>query len=165
MKACIRIAQAVDMSIVNEIYNYYVKRSTCTFQLEPESIDDRMLWFQSHSSKCPITVAEISGQIVGWASLSPWNSRCGYSQTVEFSVYIHHQHHRRGVGRALLGDLIERGKASGYHMLIGGACTEQLASIELQRSFGFEQVACFREVGFKFDRWLDVVYLQLQLTN
>lgn len=84
------------------------------------------------------------------------NDSCG-------TVYVRHDRHRRGVGRALVVDLIERGRAAGLHTLIGGACTEQDGSIALQRVIVFEPVACFREVGRKFGRWLDVTYLQLIL--
>jgi phosphinothricin acetyltransferase len=78
-------------------------------------------------------------------------------------VYVRHDRHRRGLGRALAQDLIERAKAIGLHTIIGGACTEHEPSIALQRALGFTPVAHFREVGFKFGRWLDVAYLQLLL--
>jgi phosphinothricin acetyltransferase len=95
-------------------------------------------------------------------ALSAWKSRCAYARSVEVSVYIRHDLHRRGLGRALMLDLIERAQAAGHHT-IGGACTEQAASLALQESLGFERVACFREVGYKFGRWLDVAYMKLLL--
>jgi phosphinothricin acetyltransferase len=82
---------------------------------------------------------------------------------VEASIYIRQDWQRRGVGRAMLRDLIERALALGHHAVIGGACTEQIASLALQESLGFQRVAHFREVGYKFGRWLDVVYMQLLL--
>ena len=103
------------------------------------------------------------GRVVGWAALSAWKSRCAYARSVEVSVYIRHDLHRRGLGRALMLDLIERAQAAGHHTIIGGACTEQAASLALQESLGFERVACFREVGYKFGRWLDVAYMKLLL--
>ena len=78
-------------------------------------------------------------------------------------MYIHHEHHRRGIGKALLLDLIDRAKAAGLHTVIGGACTTQTASLALQAALGFEVVGTFREVGRKFDRWLDVTHTQLVL--
>lgn len=163
MDFTIRPATAADLDPIGAIYNHYVATSTCTFQLDPDTADDRRAWFAGRSSAHPVTVAEAGGEVVGWAALSPWKSRCGYARTAEASVYVHHRHHRRGVGRALLLDLIERARAAGLHTLIGGTCSEHAGSLALQEAVGFERVAHFREVGHKFGRWLDVVYLQLVL--
>lgn len=161
----IRLATIDDLAAVREIYNYYVARSTCTFQIELDTEAERLAWFRDRSPAHPVTVAEVAGQVIGWGALSPWKSRCAYARSVEASIYIHHEHHRRGLGRALLVDLIERARQLGHHTLIGGACTEQTASLALQQSLGFEQSAHFREVGYKFDRWLDVTYMQLFLNQ
>ena len=155
---------AADLPAINDIYNYYVPRSTCTYQLEPETVEARQAWFAAHRpDKYPVTVAEIAGQIVGWGSLSKFRDRAAYDGSVEASVYIHHEHHRRGLGRALLVDLIERARASGFHTLIGGASADQTASVALQESLGFTRIGQFKEVGYKFGQWLDVVFLQLML--
>jgi L-amino acid N-acyltransferase len=160
----IRLAIAADLPAINDIYNYYVPRSTCTYQLEPETLESRRAWFANHpSANYPVTVAELDGQIVGWGSLSKFRDRAAYDPTVEASVYIHHDYHRRGIGRALLVDLIERARAIGYHSLIGGASADQTASVALQESLGFQPIARFQEVGYKFGRWLDVVFMQLML--
>jgi phosphinothricin acetyltransferase len=163
MQRIIREATLHDAERINEIYNHYVDHSTCTFQLNHETIGERLAWFDKHGEFHPIIVSESENQIVGWACISQWNSRCGYSKTGEISVYVDAAFHRLGIGRELVRDLIDRAKLLGYHSLIAGACTEQVASIKLQSSLGFEQVAMFREVGYKFDRWLDVTYLQLKL--
>jgi phosphinothricin acetyltransferase len=163
MSVLIRLATEGDLAAILAIYNHYVATSTCTFRIEPETADERLAWFRDHSPRHPVTVAEADGEVIGWASLSPWNPRCAYANSVEASVYLRHDCHRRGVGRALLVDLIERARTIGHHTILGGACIEQEASIGLQRSLGFEQVALLREVGFKFGRWLDVAYYQLLL--
>jgi L-amino acid N-acyltransferase YncA len=159
----IRLATAADSEAIREIYNYYVERSTCTFQLEPDSPEQRLAWLTERSAQHPVIVAELDGVVIGWGSLSPWNKRGAYGRTVEGSIYIRHDHQRRGLGRAHLEDLIARARSSGHHVLIGGACTEQAASLGLQHARGFQQVAHFREVGHKFGRWLDVVYMHLVL--
>lgn len=160
----LRLATADDLVAINDIYNYYVPRSTCTYQLEPETLADRQLWFDEHSpDKYPVLVAEVDGRVAGWGSLSKFRERAAYAPTVEASVYIHHQMHRRGLGRLLLRDLIERARAAGFHSIIGGASADQTASIALQESLGFRRVAHLVEVGYKFGQWLDVVYLQLML--
>jgi len=163
MDFTIRTATEADLAAIREIYNYYVERSTCTFQLEPDTVEARSAWFRNRSSAHPVTVAEAADQVIGWASLSPWNPRGAYARTAEASVYIRHDAHRRGVGRALLSDLIERAKLLGHHTIVGGACTEQTASLALQEALGFRSIGVLREVGFKFDRWLDVAYSQYLL--
>jgi L-amino acid N-acyltransferase len=162
----IRLATPADVPAINDIYNYYVHRSTCTYQLVPEPLEGRRAWFAAHASdKYPVTVADAGGQILGWGSLSKFRDRAAYDGTVEASVYIHHDRHRQGLGRALLSDLIERARAIGYHTLLGGTSADQTASLRLQESLGFTRVAHFKEVGYKFGQWLDVVFLQLMLKD
>ncbi len=160
----VRLATEDDLAAINDIYNYYVLRSTCTYQLEPERPEDRTAWFRRHvRENLPVIVAQFDRQIVGWGSLSRFHARAGYAPTVEASVYIHHDHHRRGLGRLLLTELIERARVAGFHSVIGGASADQPASIALQESLGFRRAGQLVEVGYKFDRWLDVIYLQLML--
>jgi phosphinothricin acetyltransferase len=164
MPPTLRLAAATDLPAINEIYNYYVLRSTCTYQLEPETLAARQAWFGAHSpDKYPAMVAEIEGTVVGWGSLSKFRDRAAYDGSVEASIYIHHEHHRRGLGRALLLDLIARARSAGFHTLIGGCSADQTASLALQESLGFTRIAHFKEVGYKFGQWLDVIFLQLML--
>ena len=166
MVANIRLATSADLPAVNDIYNYYVLRSTCTYQLEPEPLAARQAWFDAHPpDKYPVTVAEISGTVIGWGSLSKFRDRAAYDGSVEASVYIHHEWHRQGVGRGLLVDLIDRARKNGFHTLIGGCSADQAPSLALQESLGFTRVAHFKEVGYKFGQWLDVIFLQLMLKN
>jgi L-amino acid N-acyltransferase YncA len=164
----LRDATAADLPAISEIYNYYVLHSTCTYQLEPETLAERQVWFAAHSpDKYPVVVAELEGatlqRIIGWGSLSKFHPRAGYDPTVEASVYIDHDFHRRGLGRMILEHLIERARAAKFHVLIGGASADQTASIALQESLGFTRAGHLKQVGRKFDRWLDVVYLQIML--
>lgn len=164
MSLTIRLATHADLPAINDIYNYYVLRSTCTYQLEPETLIGRQDWFNAHSpDKYPVTIGEINGEVVAWGSLSKFRDRAAYDQTVEASVYIRHDLHRRGIGRALLTDLIQRARGFGFHTLIGGVSADQAASLALQESLGFQRVAYFKEVGFKFGQRLDVIFLQLML--
>lgn len=160
----LRIATEADLPAINDIYNYYVLHSTCTYQLEPETMADRLAWYREHSpEKYPVIVADRGGEIGGWGSLSKYHKRAGYAPTVEFSFYVRHDLHRRGIGRTILADLIKRARAAGFHSLLGGVSSEQTASLALQESLGFRRVAHFIEVGQKFGRRLDVIYLQLIL--
>lgn len=159
----IRLAARTDLEAVQAIYNHYVATSTCTFQVDPDTEAERVEWFEDRSPAHPVTVAEVGGEVVAWASLSPWKGRCAYRHSVEVSVYVRHDWHRCGLGRLLVADLVERARAHGHHTVLAGVCTEHNGSMELHRALGFEQVACFRQVGSKFGRWLDVAYFQLML--
>ncbi len=160
----IRLATVDDLPAINDIYNHYVMHSTCTYQTEPESADERAAWFAGHGEAFPVTVAtDGGGQVVAWGSISRFRPRAAYGWTVEDTVYVHPEHHRRGIGRAVVLDLIERAKALGYHSMIAGIDAEQAASVALHAACGFQHVADLREVGFKFGRWLHVYYMQLML--
>ena len=159
----IGLAIAADLPAINEIYNYYVLNSTATYQDDPETLESRQAWFDRHGPVHPVTVARIGDTVAGWASLSPYHPRSAYRRTVECSVYVESSHHRRGVGRSLMLDLISRARAVGHHTIIAGIDAEQAPSLTLHESLGFVRVAHLREVGFKFGRWLDVIYMQLML--
>lgn len=160
MPFAIRPATAIDLPKISAIYNHYVASSTCTFAVQGETLEDRRAWFEGRAEIHPVLVAEEAGVVIGWASLSAWNKRCAYAQTVESSVYIHHDHHRRGIGKALMVRLLELAKELKLHSVIAGISADQTASQVLHQALGFVEVARFKEVGFKFGRWLDVIYLQ-----
>ena len=159
----IRLATRADLPAINAVYNYYVLCSTCTYQTEPSTAAEREAWFESHGPEHPVTVAELGGELVGWASLSRFHPRAAYGRTVENSVYVRHDRQRQGVGGALLADSIDRARALGHHSLIALIDAEQSGSIALHTRHGFVQVGRLQEVGWKFGRWLDVVYLQRSL--
>src|SRR5690349_15730002 len=135
----IRAARVEDLAAINDIYNHFVLCSTCTYQTEPETMEARRAWFEAHGEKHPVTVAVEAGEVVGWGSLSAFHKRAAYGRTVENSVYVHHRHHRKGIGRALLADLIERAAALGHHTIIAGVDAEQEASVALHGALGFER--------------------------
>ena len=159
----IRLATVADLEAINAIYNHYVATSTATFQLDPETAADRLAWFQSHSPRQPVTVAQRDDTVVGWASLSTWNRRAAYDRSTETSIYLHKEEVGKGIGKTLVKDLIRRATEHGYHVLLAGVTTEQTASMRLHAGLGFVEVARFREVGFKFGRWLDVTWFQMML--
>jgi phosphinothricin acetyltransferase len=159
----IRPATVDDSDAINDIYNHYVLTSTCTFHLEPVTRQERLDWLEAHSGRYGVTIAKMDGIVVGWASLSNHRPRPAYDGTVESSVYIHEDFHRRGLGRVLMEDLIDRAKKLGFHTIVAGAEASQSASIGLHEKLGFVQVARFKEVGYKFDTWCDTVFMQLML--
>lgn len=159
----VRLATAADVAAINDIYNHYVLTSTCTYDDEPESLASRLAWFGQHDAAHPITVATAHGELRGWGALSPFRSRWGYRFTVEHSVYVHPRWHRHGIGRILLCDLIDRARALGHRSMIGGISADQQPSIALHAALGFTPVGQLREVGYKFGRWLDLVFMQRML--
>ena len=159
----IRQAAAADLPFIAAVMNHYIATSTCTFHLEPRTAEEYAAWFRDRTDSHPVTVAQVDGAAAGFAYLSPWRPREAYRRSVEGSVYVHPERHRRGIGRALLADLVERARSLGHRTLIGGACTEAEASLALQRALGFRTVGVLKEVGYKFGRWLDVEHTQLML--
>ena len=161
--ATIRAATPADLGAINDIYNHYVLHSTCTYQEESETLEGRRQWFQHHGDRHPVIVTESAGQVIGWGSLSAYHARSAYRRTVENSVYVHHQLHRRGIGSLLLQELITRARSLGHRAIIAGIDAGQPASVALHLKFRFEEVGRLKQVGFKFGRWLDVIYMELLL--
>lgn len=159
----IRAATVADLEAVNDIYNHYVLTSAATYQITPETIEARRAWFAAHDEQHPVIVAEVDGRILGWGSLSRLGEREAYDYSAGNSVYIHHEHHRRGIGAAILQELIQLARGSGHHTIVAHIDSEQAPSIALHERFGFVQVAYLKEVGFKFERWLDRIDMQLML--
>jgi phosphinothricin acetyltransferase len=161
----LRAARREDLPAINEIYNHYVLGSTCTYQTVPSTLEERSAWFDRHGGPHPVTVAvsETDGSVVGWGSLSPFHAREAFARTVEDSVYLDPTWQGRGVGGLLLADLLERASALGHHVVIAAIDAGQAASVALHARYGFAECGRFPEVGFKFGRWLDVIYLQKRL--
>ncbi|MGO8696561.1 MAG: N-acetyltransferase family protein [Limisphaerales bacterium] len=159
----IRPATESDLVAINDIYNHYVLHSTCTYQEELEPLDARRQWFYHHGDQHPVIVAEADSQVVGWGSLSAYHARSAYRFTVEDSIYVHHQQHGHGIGSLLLQELIVRARGAGHRAIIAAIDGEQAASVALHAKFHFEKVGHLQQVGFKCDRWLDVIYMQLSL--
>lgn len=156
-----RPATAADMPAVNDIRNYFVRTSTAIYTEQESSVEERLAWLRDRDPLLhPVIVAEEDGKIVGWASLSPYSEKCGYRTTVEVSVYVLPEYQGRGIGKALLSNLIERGRDAGAHCLIARIDADGLPSIRLHELLGFSEVGRLRDAGRKFDRWLTVVYMQ-----
>jgi L-amino acid N-acyltransferase YncA len=162
----LRPAVVADLPAINDIYNHYVLNSTCTYQEVPETPAGREAWFARHGETHPVIVAvDAAGTIRGWGSLSAYHARSAYRFTVENSVYIQHDLRGKGLGKLLLAELIRLAQQAGQHCIIAGIDADQEASVALHARFGFEQVGRLKQVGFKFGRWLDVIYMQLVLTS
>jgi L-amino acid N-acyltransferase len=159
----LRLGRSSDAKDIAGILNHYIAHSTSTFLTEPVTPDDRRQWIDQRSPRHSLWVAEHDGRVIGWAALAEHKPRGGYRHTVEDSVYLHPDHVGRGIGRRLLAQVIDDARRFGFHVIVAGACAEQTASVRLHQSAGYQSAGHFREVGNKFDRWLDVVYFQMHL--
>ena len=146
---------------MSEIYNQAIATSTATFDTVPETAEHRLAWLEEHTApQHPVLVAERDGRVVGWASLSRYSTRCAYEATVEASTYIDSEETGRGLGTKLSEALFETGREGGVHAVLARICTENLASLAMTRKLGFFEIGIMREVGVKFGRSLDVMWLE-----
>ena len=156
----IRTATIADLKDIAEIYNYAILNTVATFDTELKTLDDMKAWFKNHHNKYPIIVAEKDGEIVGWASLSEYSTKCAYSKTVELSLYVKEEWQKKGIGKQLMKRIIEEGKKANLHVILARITDGNKVSVHLHESFGFEHVGILKEVGYKFDRCLDVYLMQ-----
>lgn len=157
----IRPAELTDAPALMAIYNPVVETSTATFDLVPRTLEEQREWLADRSGARIVLVAEDEqGTVVGYAALSPYRDRAAYSTTVEDSVYVHDEHHGRGIGRLLLEAIVDAARAHGFHAVMARIVADHEASIALHAVCGFEVVGHEREVGRKFGRWLDVTLME-----
>lgn len=160
----VRDATSMDLDAIEAIYRHYVLTSTCTFQIEPGTLAERAQWLDEHGPRHPVLVVEEGGEVVAWGSLSRYHRREGYAPTVESSIYVRDDRRGRGLGKALLGALIARARGAGHRSIIAVIAGDQPASLALHEAFGFVRVGLLKAIGYKFGRWLDVAFLQREIT-
>jgi len=156
----VRLAQRSDAEAIREIYNVEVLGSTVTFDLIPRTLEEQVAWLDEHAGAHPAVVAVDGPLVVGFGSLSPYRDRPAYATSVEDSVYVHRDYRGQGVGRLVLDELIRLGRDHGFHAVIARIVGGHEASIALHQECGFEAVGVEREIGRKFQRWLDVMLMQ-----
>ena len=162
----IRPATPADLAEINAIYNYYIAHSTCVWTTQPCSEAEREAWFaehERHGQSMPVLVAEYNGRVIGWSALGSFRAAYTAAGTLEDSIYVHHDFHRRKIGSRLLEALIEAARKKGFRSILANISADQTPSIRLHEKFGFQKVAHLREVGQKFNQRFDAVYLQLLL--
>lgn len=155
----IRDAAPADAAAIAEIYNHYVLHTTVTFEEEAVPVPEIAERIQEvYASRLPWIVAESEGTVVGYAYASKWKGRCAYRYSTEITVYLAPDQGGRGIGSELYGRLFPMLKDRKLHAAMGGISLPNPASVALHEKFGMEKVAHFKEVGYKFDRWIDVGY-------
>jgi phosphinothricin acetyltransferase len=159
----IRPATPDDAAAIVAIYNHYIDTTTISFEEHPVSPEDMAGRIRDVTAHLPWLVQERDGQVAGYAYATKWRVRAAYRYSAETSVYVAQGQGGRGIGSALYKALLEELRTHGIHMAIGGIAQPNPASVALHESLGFEKVAHFKEVGRKFDRWIDVGYWELRL--
>jgi L-amino acid N-acyltransferase YncA len=159
----IRPCTAADAASICDIYNHYVADTVVTFEESPVDEAEMSRRIAQVTSSLPWLVCETAAGISGYAYASPWKSRAAYRHSVESSIYLAPHATGRGLGSALYSELIADLRRRGMHCVIGGAALPNPASVALHDKLGFTKVAEFRQVGFKFGRWIDVGYWELLL--
>lgn len=174
----IRPATEADVPGILTIYNDAILHTTAVYDYEPHTLEMRQSWFAARQTEgYPILVAVNAAaasaatddaatndaEILGYAALGPFRAWAAYRYTAESSVYVAAHARGRGIGQRLLAPLIEAAKARSLHTLIAGIDADNAASLRLHQRFGYAEVGHLRQVGYKFDRWLDLKFLQLLL--
>jgi len=160
----IREASEADLEEILLIYNDVILHTTAVYDYEAHSIEQRKRWFEERrAAGFPVFVAELANRIAGFASFGPFRAWPAYQFSAEHSLYVSEAFRNQGIGRLLLSEIIRRATEKGLHTLVAGIDKENKASIALHEHFGFEVAGELKQVGWKFDRWLDLVFMQRML--
>lgn len=160
----LRDANEGDLESILSIYNDVIINTTAVYSEKPHTLQMRGDWFKDRiNDNFPVFVANIGGRVVGFSSFGHFRAWPCYRYTVEVSVYVDAAYRGKGISKMLMQSLIDRAKEMNIHAVIAGINADNLISVNLHRSFGFEEVANFKEVGYKFGRWLDLKFFELML--
>src|SRR5688572_11357420 len=149
-----------------EIYNDVIVNTTAVYDYQPHTLEMRRQWFRIKEAQgFPVFVAEEEGRVVGFSSIGPFRAWAAYKYSVENSVYVAADMRGRGIGKLLIPPLIEAASQLQMHTVIASIDATNESSIRLHKRFGFEETAHFKQVGYKFGRWLDLKFFQLMLNT
>jgi len=164
MEIQIRAYQTEDTQAILDVINYNILHSTALYDYTIRNFEQQKAILEDKTNKgFPVIIAEINGIVVGFGMYSEFRFREAYKFTVEHSVYVSEKYIGKGIGKTLLSELILLAKAQGLHTMIGVIDSENQGSIHFHEQFGFKTVGIIKESGYKFDRWLDSVFMQLLL--
>ena len=164
MKIIIRPYQTEDTQAILDIINYNILHSTALYDYTIRTYEQQKAILEDKIAKqFPIIVAQLEGIIVGFGMYSEFRFREAYKFTVEHSVYVDQNHHGKGIGKMVLSELIQLAKQQKLHTMIAVIDSENKSSVDFHEKFGFKTVGLIKESGYKFDRWLHSVFMQLIL--
>ena len=160
----IRAGKEEDLPALLDICNHIIVNTTAVYHYQPHTMEMRKAWYDGRVKEgFPVFVAEDEGKVVGFSSYGPFRPWPAYKYTMENSVYVADDQRGKGIGKLLMEPLIRTAREKDVHAIIAVIDATNDASVQLHRSFGFEEVGHFREVGYKFDRWLDLTFMELVL--
>ena len=164
MNIKLRNATEADLEQILAIVNHNILHTTSNYNYEIQTLAVQTKWFQDKQSlNLPIIVADLDGIAIGYGTYGMFREKIGYQYTVEHSVYVAEEYIGKGIGGRLLEALIVLAKAQGLHVMMGAIDAENTGSIAFHEKYGFEVCGHIKEVGFKFNHWLDLVFMQLIL--
>jgi phosphinothricin acetyltransferase len=164
MSIIIRPAETKDVYTILEIINHEILHSTVVYDYKERTYEQQLAWFEKKlQDNMPVIVAESEEKVVGFGTFGifrPWDA---YQYSVEHSIYTHHTCRGMGIGKLIMSELIRLATEQGYHTMIAGVDASNKGSFEFHKKFGFQEIGTFKEVGYKFDQWLDLIFMQLFL--
>lgn len=161
MSVIIRPATPADLPAILEIVNEAILNTTAIYDYDLRTPEAHEAWWQDKlATRMPVTVAEVNGKTVGFGSYGRFRPKIGYQYCVEHSIYLDVEHRSMGIGKLLLEELLRLAQAQGMHTMVAGIDAANEGSIAFHKKYGFEEVGRMPEVGYKFGRWLDLVFLQ-----
>ncbi|WP_067034268.1 GNAT family N-acetyltransferase [Allomuricauda sp. CP2A] len=164
MNLTIRKAEVKDVKAILEIINHEILHSTVVYDYQERTYAQQLAWFEKKlQDRMPVIVAEKDNEVVGFGTYGifrPWDA---YRFSVEHSIYTHHNFRGMGIGKLIMTELIKLAIEQGFHTMIAGVDASNKGSYGFHKKFGFQEIGTFKEVGYKFDRWLDLVFMQLFL--
>jgi L-amino acid N-acyltransferase YncA len=160
----IRKAGVRDLQAILDVYNDAILHTTAVYDYKPHTLQDRKSWYEKKlEDGFPVLVYEVDGDVAGFASFGPFRAWAAYQYTIEHSVYVHKHYRNRGIGLALLQEIIGIAEDRGYAVMVAGIDESNTQSIRLHERLGFTYAGTIMKAGYKFDRWLNLCFYQKEL--
>jgi phosphinothricin acetyltransferase len=164
MGVIIRNAKRDDLPSILKIVNYEIENTTSVYDYKTRTLQNQIAWFEKKKlKKMPVIIAEKNGYVIGFGTFGifrPWE---GYQFSAEHSIYMNKNFRGKGTGKKIMNKLIQLAKEQNFHIMIAGIDANNTKSIKFHHNFGFKEVGRFDQIGFKFEKWLDLIFMQLFL--
>ena len=164
MSIIIRDAEKKDLQSILKIVNFEIEHTTSIYDFEKRTLQNQTAWLENKKlEKMPVIVAEENGDVIGFGTFGIFRPWAGYQFSLEHSIYLDKNSRGKGTGKKIMTELIHLAKDQGFHIMIAGIDANNSKSIKFHHNFGFKEVGRFNQIGFKFEKWLDLIFMQLFL--